>query len=64
MTELHTLASLANVQTIVLSQHILEHDMHPRAGDDIMLISDIKQIEQTVKQMQDELEKKRKHETN
>lgn len=60
MTELRTLASLANAQTLVLNQHIFEHELYPRVGDDVMLLSDIRQIEQTVKKMEKELEKESK----
>lgn len=60
MTELYILASLANVQTLVLSRHISEHELHPRVGDDVMLLSDIKQLERTVSQMEQELEKEQK----
>lgn len=60
MTELHTLGSLANVQAQVLNQHILDHTVHPRVGDDVMLLSDIKQLEQTVQKIEQELEKEHK----
>lgn len=57
MTELHTLVSLANVQTLVLGHHIFEHELHPHSGDDVMLLSDIQQLKRTVCKIEQELEK-------